>query len=30
MIEHYSHQRLKAKGQILARMEERRAKGRVG
>jgi hypothetical protein len=30
MREHYSHQRLKAKGQMLARMEERRAKGRVG
>lgn len=24
MLEHYSHQRLKAKGQLLARMEERR------
>jgi integrase len=27
MLEHYSHQRLKAKGQMLARMEERRKKG---
>jgi len=26
MLEHYSHQRLKAKGQMLARMEERRKK----
>ena len=24
MLEHYSHQRLKAKGQMLARMEQRR------
>jgi hypothetical protein len=30
MLEHYSHQRLKAKGQMLARMEERRNKGKVG
>lgn len=27
MLEHYSHQRLKAKGQMLARMEVRRKKG---
>lgn len=27
MLEHYSHQRLKAKGQMLARLEERRKKG---
>lgn len=27
MLEHYSHQRLKAKGQMLARMEARRKKG---
>ena len=26
MLEHYSHQRLKAKGQMLTRMEERRKK----
>jgi integrase len=26
MLEHYSHQRLKAKGQMLARMEARRKK----
>jgi hypothetical protein len=26
MLEHYSHQRLKAKGQMLARMEVRRKK----
>ena len=26
MLEHYSHQRLKAKGQMLTRMEERRRK----
>jgi integrase len=30
MLEHYSHQRLKAKGQMLARMEERRQKGSTG
>jgi integrase len=30
MLEHYSHQRLKAKGQMLARMEERRRKERTG
>jgi integrase len=29
MLEHYSHQRLKAKGQMLARMEERRTKHRA-
>jgi integrase len=29
MLEHYSHQRLKAKGQMLARMEERRNKGKA-
>jgi hypothetical protein len=27
MVEHYSHQRLKARGQTLARMEVRRKKG---
>ena len=27
MLEHYSHQRLKAKGQMLARLEVRRKKG---
>jgi hypothetical protein len=26
MLEHYSHQGLKAKGQVLTRMEERRKK----
>jgi hypothetical protein len=26
MLEHYSHRRLKAKGQMLTRMEERRKK----
>ncbi len=30
MLEHYSHQRLKAKGQMLERMEERRKKGKAG
>jgi hypothetical protein len=30
MLEHYSHQRLKAKGQMLARLEERRKKQRAG
>jgi integrase len=30
MLEHYSHQRLKAKGQMLARMEERRNRQRAG
>lgn len=30
MLEHYSHQRLKAKGQMLVRMEERRNKGKTG
>jgi integrase len=30
MLEHYSHQRLKAKGQMLVRMEERRNKGKAG
>jgi integrase len=29
MLEHYSHQRLKAKGQMLTRMEERRKKERA-
>jgi hypothetical protein len=27
MLEHYSHQRLKAKGQMLTRLAERRKKG---
>ena len=30
MLEHYSHQRLKAKGQMLARMEQRRNKEKAG
>jgi integrase len=30
MLEQYSHQRLKAKGQMLVRMEERRSKGKAG
>jgi intergrase/recombinase len=29
MLEHYAHVRVKAKGQALARMEERRIKKRV-
>jgi integrase len=30
MLEHYSHQRLKAKGQMLTRMEQRRTKQNAG
>ena len=30
MLEHYSHQRLKAKGQMLTRLEERRKKQKTG
>ena len=30
MLEHYSHQRLKAKGQMLSRLEERRKRQKTG